>query len=537
MKVVTSAEMRAMDKKVIKEYGVPSLVLMENAALRVVEEIVKRYAPIAGKKIGVVCGKGNNGGDGIGIARHLATRYGVDVLVWLAEGDQKLSPDTDAQLKMGRSFGLDVQAAGEGKGLAESLGGCDVIVDAVLGTGIQGDPRADAAQAILAINNASKPVVAVDVPSGLNCDNGRVGNPTVKADVTVTFAFSKLGLHLFPGLEYAGEVVVGDLGFPQEARAAGDVHCDVTDKAMVAGWLPSRKENENSNKGQYGSVAVFAGSAGYAGAPSLAAEGATRAGAGLVTLGCPQAIFDIMMARLPETLMTRAFAANARGSFDSGAVDDALAFCEKMDAVALGPGIGHDEESTRRFVYEFVARCEKPLVLDADALNALALQSDHGAALVKARKAPTVLTPHPGEMGRLLGKSTKEVQADRLVIVREAADRFGCATLLKGTRTLIAHPDGRLAINETGNTGMATGGMGDALTGITGAFLAQMGDAWQAAAAAAYVHGLAGDLAASQIGKAGLLAPDLLRFVPAAIQRCAEAVHREDMVIHGKQTS
>jgi NAD(P)H-hydrate epimerase len=525
MKVVTSAQMRAMDKLVIEKYGVPSLVLMENAALRVVEEIVKRYAPIAEKKIAVVCGKGNNGGDGLAIGRHLATRYEADVSVWLAEGDQGLSPDAAAQLKMARSFGLDVKMDGD----ASVLAGRELIIDAVLGTGIQGDPRAEAAKAIEAINSAGRPVIAVDIPSGLNSDNGKVGNPTVKADVTVTFAFSKLGLHLFPGLEYAGEMVVGDIGFPREARGAGDVKTYVTDCAMVAEWLPSRQANDSSNKGLYGSVAIFAGGPGYAGAPALAAEGAARAGAGLVTLGCPKSIFDVMMARLPETMMTRAFGANSKGGFDAGAVDDALAFCEKMDAVAIGPGIGQDEESTRQFVYEFVKRCEKPLVIDADGLNALSLQPDHGAALVKSRKAVTILTPHPGEMSRLLGKSTKEVQADRLGAVREAADRFGCAVLLKGTRTLIAHPDDRLAINETGNTGMASGGMGDALTGIAATFLAQMEDPWKAAVAAAYVHGLAGDLATREMGKAGLLAPDLLRFVPAAMRECARASHREDM--------
>lgn len=532
MKAVTSAQMRAMDKEVIEEYGVPSLLLMENAALRVVEEIERGYSPIAGKRIAVVCGKGNNGGDGLAVARHLSARYGAKVQVFLSEGDQNLSEDAATQLKIARSFGLSIETAGEGSALAEKLAGCDLIVDAVLGTGIQGDPRVEAARAIDAVNQAGKPVVAVDVPSGLNTDTGHTGNPTVQANVTVTFALSKLGLHLYPGLDCAGEVMVGDIGYPRAVQEAPDVQSYVADCAMVASWLPSRKENENSNKGQYGSIAVFAGSAGFAGAPSLAAEGAARAGAGLVTLGCPKSIFEVMMARLPETMMTRSFSANAKGGFDVSAIDEALAFAGKMDAIAIGPGIGHEEESTRTFIYEFVARCEKPVVIDADALNALALQPDHGAALVKGRKAATILTPHPGEMGRLLGKSTKDIQADRLAAVREAADRFGCAALLKGTRTLIAQPDGRLAINETGNAGMATGGMGDALTGIAAAFLAQIEDPWQAATASAYIHGLAGDIAAGRVGKAGLLAPDLLRFVPAAIQKCLEQFGRQDMVSH-----
>lgn len=530
MKVVTSAQIRAMDKDAIERYGVPSLLLMENAALGVVHEIERRFSPLAARRIGVVCGKGNNGGDGLAIARHLASRYGAKVAIWLAEGDQNLSPDAAQQLAMARSFGLPIQV-GSGD-LAEGLAGCELAVDAVLGTGIQGDPRPDSARAIDAINQAGRPVVAVDVPSGLSIDNGCVGSPTVKAGFTVTFAYSKLGLHLYPGLLHAGEIVVADIGYPPAVREAPDVKSYVTDRGMVAEWLPSRQENESSNKGQYGSVVVFAGGPGFAGAPSLAAEGAARAGAGLVTLGCPKSIFDVMMARLPESIMTRAFAASENGRFDKSAVDEALQFAQKRDAVAIGPGMGHEDESTREFIYDFIARCEKPMVIDADALNALAMQPDHGAGLVKNRKAATVLTPHPGEMSRLLGKSTKEIQADRLGAVRDAADRFGCAALLKGTRTLIAHPDGRLAINETGNAGMATGGMGDALTGIAAAFLAQVEDPWKAATAAAYLHGLAGDIAAGHVGKAGLLAPDLLRFVPAAIQQCLEQSGRADITSH-----
>jgi NAD(P)H-hydrate epimerase len=231
-----------------------------------------------------------------------------------------------------------------------------------------------------------------------------------------------------------------------------------------------------------------------------------------------------MMARLPESIMTRAFASAPMGGFEIGAVDDALTFSRKMDAAAIGPGIGSTEKSVRRFVCDFISRCDKPLVIDADAINALSLLPDHGAGLVTARTVSTMLTPHPGEMGRLLGISTKDVQEDRLGAAREAAHRFGCVVLLKGSRTLIAHPDGRLAINETGNAGMATGGMGDALTGIAAAFAAQMNDPWEAATAAAYVHGLAGDLAADAIGKAGLLAPDLLYHVPTAIAQCNNTV-------------
>ncbi len=517
--------MREMDRRTIEDFGVPSLVLMENAALRVVEVIAERFGPLRGKRITVVCGKGNNGGDGFAIARHLATRYAADVTVWLASDPAGLTGDAAANYKMAQAFGLnfglsDVPRRGEGE--------ADLIVDALLGTGIRGGVAGDLVESINGINNSGCQVVAVDVPSGLDADTGRVEGACVKATLTVTFALPKFGLMVYPGAEYVGELIVADIGMPRQVMAADDVQVAATEAADVARWLPARVNGRDSNKGQFGHVTVFAGSSGFVGAPTLTSEAAARTGAGLVTLAVPEGIHSAAMARVSPVVMTRGLAQTPSGTFARAAVEAALKLAGKGTAAALGPGLGGpDSDETRAFVREFVSRCPVPLVVDADALNCLALEPDRGASVVRGRPNATVLTPHPGEMGRLLGTDTKAVQSDRRGAVEQAAREYGCPVLLKGARTLIADPSGRLAVNTTSNPGMATGGSGDVLSGVIAALLAGKLDAWESASAGAFLHGLAGDLAAAaQGGPAGLIATDLLDRLPAAIARChAEAAH------------
>ncbi len=522
LKLTTAAQMREMDRRTIEDYGVPSLVLMENAALRVVDVIAERFGPLRGQRIGVVCGKGNNGGDGLAVARHLATRFGADVEVWLAADPLALTGDAAANFKMAVRFGLNFLASDA----PQVRGGAELIVDALLGTGIKGGVTGALAEVINAMNEGGCPIVAVDVPSGLDADTGRVEGACVKATLTVSFALPKFGLMVYPGAEYVGELVVADIGMPRQVMAADDVLVGETQAADVNGWLPARVNGRDSNKGQFGHVTVFAGSSGFVGAPTLTAEASARTGAGLVTLAVPEGIQSALMARVSPVVMTRGLAQTEGGTFARSAVEAALKLAAKGTAAALGPGLGGpDSEETRAFVREFVARCPVPLVIDADALNCLALEPDRGASVVKSRPAATVLTPHPGEMGRLLGTDTKTVQADRRAAVEQAARDYGCPVLLKGARTLIAGPDGRLAVNTTSNPGMATGGSGDVLSGVIAALLAGKLEPWEAAAAGAFLHGLAGDLtAAEQGGPAGLIATDLLDHLPAAIAHChAEA--------------
>ncbi len=527
LKVTSAAQMREMDRRTIEEFGVPSLVLMENAALRVVDVIASRFGPLRGKRIAVVCGKGNNGGDGLAIARHLATRYAADVTVWLASDPSTLTGDAAVNCNMAQTFGLhlnlfdapsDSPIIGDGR--------ADLVVDALLGTGTKGGVTGDLAGCINAMNGGGCPIVSVDVPSGLDADTGKVEGACVKATLTVTFALPKFGLMVYPGAEYVGELVVADIGMPRRVMQAADVQVAATQAADVARWLPARVNGRDSNKGQFGHVTVFAGSSGFVGAPTLTSEAAARTGAGLVTLAVPEGIQNALMARVSPVVMTKGLAQTSTGTFARSAVEAALTLAAKGTAAALGPGLGgSDSEETRAFVREFVARCPVPLVIDADALNCLALEPDRGASVVRERPNVTVLTPHPGEMGRLLGTDTKAVQADRRASVEEAARDYGCPVLLKGARTLIADPSGRLAVNTTSNPGMATGGSGDVLSGVIATLLAGKLNAWEAVAAGAYLHGLAGDLVADkQGGPAGLIATDLIDYLPAAIARCyAEA--------------
>lgn len=520
-KIVTAAQMREMDRKTSEEYGVPSLVLMENAALRVVDLLRERFGPLRGKKIAVVCGKGNNGGDGLALARHLATRFGADVRVCLAASPGDLSGDAAANLYMAQAFGLDICGDCTLETLHGQMIGAALLVDALLGTGIKGGVEGPLADIIEAMNASGLPIVSVDVPSGLDADTGQVAGACVQADFTVTFALPKFGLMIYPGAAQAGELVTADLGMPRPVMQAEEVSVMATEAVDVVRWLPRRVNGRDSNKGQFGHVTVLAGSLGFAGAPTLSAEAAARTGAGLVTLAVPKGIQNVLMARVSPVVMTKGLDETAAGTFAESAVQAALKLAEKGTAAAIGPGLGGSEtEETRAFVRQFVQNCPVPLVIDADALNVLAGEPDRGVARIRGRQAATILTPHPGEMGRLLGMETKAVQADRRAAVERAAETYGCVVLLKGARTLIADLQGRLCINTTSNPGMATGGAGDVLTGVLAALLASM-DAWEAAAVGAYLHGMAGDIAAeAQGGPAGLIATDLIDHLPIAIARC-----------------
>lgn len=545
MIVASAAQMREMDRQTIEDYHVPSLVLMENAALRVVDEIVKRYGPLKGKRIDVVCGKGNNGGDGLAIARHLSTRFGAEVMIWLFAHPLTLSSDAAANFEMAKAFHLrwqtiDPEAMPYGDEPAANLPYLELrerstlVIDALFGTGLKAGVEGAAARVIETINGSPCPIVSVDVPSGLNADTGQVEGACVQARLTVTFALPKYGLLVYPGAEYVGELVVADIGIPDRAwpepNPNGLFAVYVTEPRDIADSLPAREESEGSNKGTFGHAFVFAGSAGMIGAAVMSSEAAARGGAGLVTLVVPEAVQPAVMGRVSPVVMTRGLPGQ---SWTGETVEAALALAAKGKAAAIGPGLGGaDNPDTRSFVREFVSRCPVPLVIDADALNCLAQEPDHGASILQSRTEGTILTPHPGEMGRLMGTDTKTVQADRRQAVEQAAQTFGCTVLLKGSRTLVAtwrdnssirDNSGILHINTTGNAGMGTGGAGDVLTGLLAALLAQGLEPHAAAAAGAYLHGRAGDLAASDLGgKAGLIATDLIERLPRALARCQE---------------
>jgi hydroxyethylthiazole kinase-like uncharacterized protein yjeF len=518
MKIASAAQMREMDRQTIEEYHVPGLVLMENAALRVVEALQECFAPLRGKRIAIVCGKGNNGGDGLAVARHLATRIGARVTVFLTSEPSEFHGDAATNFQMATAFGLDIRPA-----TALDLTSTDLIVDALLGTGLKGPATGTIADFINVLNSSGLPIVSVDVPSGVNSDTGQADGPCVHAKITVTFALPKYGLIDFPGAEYAGVVVVADIGMPRPVMQADAIHVWQTEAADVARELPWRDNGRDSNKGKFGHVMALAGSDGFVGAPIMVAEAAARGGAGLVTLAIPEGIHQAAMCRVSPVIMTRGLTQSPEGTFGKDALESALQMVEKANAVALGPGMGQGAEAAE-FTRRFVAQCPAPMVIDADALNLLSQEPDRGASIIKSRTGQTILTPHPGEMGRLLGIGTEDVQRDRRAAVTQAAEIYGCVVLLKGARTLIADPDGRLNVNTTSNPGMATGGAGDVLTGLLAALLAQHLEPLMAAACGAYVHGLAGDLAASETGRTGLIATDLIAHLPRAIAQCQKGI-------------
>ncbi|MDO8684139.1 MAG: NAD(P)H-hydrate dehydratase [Armatimonadota bacterium] len=509
MKIVTAAQMRELDRRATEEYGVPSLLLMENAGIRTFAAVSRILEGVEGKSILVVSGKGNNGGDGFVIARHLQ-EAGANVTVALACDPEEVKGDARANLETVFRMGIPSLQIKDVSDIQRHLASCDLIVDALFGAGVKGEITGLPAAIIDAINVSGKTVISVDLPSGLNADTGEISGHCIIADETVTFALPKIGLVTYPGAKYVGRLTVGDIGIPSQLLDDPSLKIELLTDEIIRGLLPDREPD--AHKGTFGHLLVLAGSVGMTGAACLASEAGARVGAGLVTLGCAWGLNDIFEVKLTEA-MTVPLAETEARSLAPDAVGAVTALAKKCTAVAIGPGLGRHPD-TDRFVQSVLPRLELPVVIDADALNALAGAKEIFVQL----RAPAVITPHPGEMSRLLGTSSAEVQSDRLKVALDAAAKFGVVVVLKGARTVIASPDGRAFINPTGNAGMASGGMGDVLTGAIGGFLAQGLSPLDAAICGVYLHGLAGDLVADELGVAGLLASDLLLKLPVAIK-------------------
>ncbi|MDI6824829.1 MAG: NAD(P)H-hydrate dehydratase [Bacillota bacterium] len=519
MKAVTGAEMREIDRLAQEEAAIPGLILMENAGRAVFGQALRMLGgEPAGRRVLVLCGKGNNGGDGLVVARHLC-HHGAEVRVLLAAMPEELKGDAAANLAMARAEEAlpgarlavrSLSGPGWEDALAEELAAADLVVDALLGTGIQGGARGQVAQVIEILNRAERPVLSVDVPSGLDADTGAVSGPCVRARVTVTLGLPKVGLLIYPGAEYAGRVLVADIGIPPGLVDRVDPQVEMLEEPQVAAWLPARPPA--AHKGTFGHLWVVAGSQGMVGAAKMAAMAGLRGGAGLVTLALPARQQPVVAAGLSE-VMTRGLP-EEEGMLSASALDVLKEAGRGVEAWAIGPGLGRSP-GVATLVRDFVRWCPAPLVIDADGLWALG--SD--LSLLRDREHPTVLTPHPGEMARLLDSTVASVQADRREAVREAARRARAVVVLKGARSLVGTPTGRVFINPTGNVGMATGGSGDVLTGLVGAFLAQGVPAERAACLGVFLHGLAGDLAAGRRGRLSLVAGDILTWLPQAARR------------------
>jgi NAD(P)H-hydrate epimerase len=502
--VLSAAQMREADRRTIEEIGLPGAVLMENAGAAVAREIEARFP--ARRGLVVLCGKGNNGGDGFVVARRLLADA---PRVFLLGRRDEVRGDARLHLQaFEHSGGTLVEVADEAAwpAVLEQLRCAPLVVDALLGTGLDRPPAGLLGLAIADLAGLSPArIVAVDLPSGVSSDRGDLPWASVHAGLTVSFAAHKAGHVLPPAAGRCGEVVVADIGIPPGLLVA---ELGLLERADVARLLPERAGA--SHKGDFGHLLVIAGSVGKSGAAALCGMAALRSGAGLVTVATAEPAVAAVAAVRPE-LMTEPLAATA-GAVGPEAVERALELARARDAVVLGPGLGQ-QPGVREFVRAFVARCPKPLLIDADGLNALA-----GVPELLRRSLPTVITPHPGEMARLIGRTTPEVQAQRLAAARGLARATGVVVVLKGQATVLAEPGGRGAVNPTGNPGMATGGTGDVLAGMAGAFLALGGPAFEAAAGAVFLHGLAGDLAAARLGQEALVAGDLLEALPEAIR-------------------
>lgn len=512
IRVATAAEMRELDRRAMEVLGLSGIVLMENAGRSVVDAVERRWGSVGGKAVVVCCGKGNNGGDGFVIARHLANR-GARVEVWLLALLNEVKGDAGVNLQVAQRGGVPVHELTDGGGilaLRSRVERADLVVDALLGTGLTGPAQGLTAEAIEAINGSGRPVVAVDLPSGLSSDLGELLGPTIKADLTVTFAALKRGLLLYPGALQAGTVEVGDLGIPSSLLNDG-LQVGFLTAGDITPLLPPRPPH--AHKGTFGHLLVVAGSPGKTGAAAMASLSALRAGAGLVTLGHPRSLNGIFASKLLE-VMTESLPETASQCLSLKAREPILELARRMDAVALGPGIGLEAE-TQGLVRELVRELPCPVVVDADGLSALA---GH-LGLLKEARGPRLLTPHPGEMARLLGSNVGSVEVDRIETVRTVATVHGAVFALKGARTVIAGPEGPVLVNSTGNAGMATAGSGDVLTGIIGAFLAQGLAPVDAMRGGVYIHGLAGDIAAEGLGQDGLIAGDIMAAIPQAFCR------------------
>jgi hydroxyethylthiazole kinase-like uncharacterized protein yjeF len=511
--ILRVADMRELDRLAIEELGVPSLTLMENAGRAVAEAVLAHFGAADLKRVLVVCGRGNNGGDGFVVARHLR-EAGVHARVLLIGAEEGLSNDArvNAEALRRSGGGIDVLAdEGAVQRFFQSPPAVDAAVDALLGTGAGGAPRGAVLEAVRGLNRMGVPVASIDLPSGIDADTGAVPGAAVEADLTVTLAFPKRGLWLFPARRFAGIVETADIGIPGEALQAFELRDFVVEAGDVAGWLPAWPRD--AHKGTRGRLLVLGGSEGLTGAPTLAARAALRAGAGLVTAGVPRSLNDAFEVKLTEAMTLPLAEAEGR-CLAPGAIETLREYdTTRLSACVLGPGLsrrGPALELARLWVSTF----DRPMVVDADALFAFAGQADR---LGRGPAAGSlVLTPHPGEAAALFGTTAAEVQANRIDRAREWAVRLKQVVVLKGAPTVVGSPVGEAFVNPTGGPLLATGGTGDVLAGLIGGFLAQGAAPLHAALLGVWLHGFLADLFEERRGPRGLVAGDLIDLLPLA---------------------
>lgn len=509
MKIVTANEMKEIDRIAIDRYGIPGLVLMERAGLSVASKIREFYSL---GKIVVLCGGGNNGGDGIVTARNLHN-WGYRVKILMFTKKEHLSHDCKTQLKIAEKMNISIE-------FRESLykedihGG--VIVDAIFGTGLSKPVTEKLAKVFSFLNGSDSPVVSIDIPSGISADTGEIFGEAIKADYTITFGMPKRGHYLYPGAEYTGRLFIEDIGFPATLLTSDKIRVNIIDRETASELIPPRPLH--SHKGDYGHVLVLAGSIGKTGAAIMCTKAAMRSGAGLVTIAVPNSLMDVFQSKVTEE-MTLPLPDSGTGMLSKKALESILAFIPNVDVIAVGPGIGVSED-TEKIVHELIQNSTVPLIIDADGINSLCKNKKaEPYHILKRAKAPVVLTPHPGEMARLIQRSEElknKIEKDKINTAISFSKKSGAYLVFKGMPTIIAEPEGRAFVNTTGNPGMATAGTGDILTGIIAALTGQGLSPLDASILGVYLHGLSGDIAAKQTGEHSLVATDIIDFLPYA---------------------
>jgi hydroxyethylthiazole kinase-like uncharacterized protein yjeF len=512
MIVVTAAEMQAMDRRTIEEYGIPGRVLMENAGRGATRTFLTRVYPDQGGRVGVMAGRGNNGGDGFVMARYLAQR-GVPVTVFLLARKDQVQGEAAANLRMLSDLKVPVHELPDPDSFQKcrpTLAHINCWIDAILGTGLKSDVKGHFRQAIDFINASSRPVFAVDIPSGLNADTGQICGVCIRAAATATFAFAKIGHLIHPGAGLCGAIDIIDIGIPPFITGAVQARQRLITPTRIREVLGRRPAE--THKGRTGHALVVAGSSGKTGAAWMTADAALRTGAGLVTLAVPASLQTLSPAQSVE-VMTLPLDDQGTGCFGEPVLPGLLDASRGKTCLAIGPGIG-TQPSTATLVWALLEKIDQPMVIDADGLNLMAADIKR----LKTRKAPVILTPHPGEMARLTGLTVAQIQKDRIGAARDLATDLGVHVVLKGARTIVTAPDGLSWINPSGNPGMASAGMGDILTGIIAGLLAQGCKPADAARAGVYLHGLAADLLEAEVPW-GFVASEVAQAIPHAVAR------------------
>ncbi len=512
MKILTSAEMREIDRTAIEELGIPGVVLMENAGLRIARALKARFPSISGERIVIAAGKGNNGGDGFVVARHLFNSGARPEVILLAARDE-VKGDAAVNLAVALKMGIpviEVRDITAWRKARIAVAHASIVVDALFGTGLERPLEGLYAAAVEDINKSAAFTLAVDIPSGLSADRFEIIGPSVEADLTIALAAPKIA-HIFPpAAERVGELVIAPIGIPPALLEKPSLKLELVEEAAVLPYFARRKKD--THKGSYGHLLIFAGSVGKSGASALAGRAGLRMGAGLVTVATAAGVLP-SIARTMAELMTEPLAETPARTIAAAALPRAVALLKGKNAVLVGPGLSTNA-STAEFVLGLLPKIKVPCVIDADGLNIIASNLEVLARL----EAPAVLTPHPGEFARLAGRTNDEVIRHRLELAPEFAAKHRVIVVLKGYRTLIAAPDGRVFVNPTGNPGMATGGTGDVLGGMIASQIAQKHDVLGAVISAVFAHGLAGDVAAERLGERSLIAGDIIRFLPPALK-------------------